>query len=104
MDGGWTLGGRWVDGIKNFGTGWSRKVDGMVTEVGRDSHGRWTGWSRKVDGMGSEGGRDGHGRWTGWSRKVVKNERFTVEIMIMKRSRSGSRSVTMPLPFLGLRY
>ena len=35
MDAGWTLGERWVDGINNFGTGWSRKVDGMVTEAGR---------------------------------------------------------------------
>jgi hypothetical protein len=30
--------------------------------------------------MVTEGGRDGHGKWTGWSRKVVKNERFTVII------------------------
>ena len=50
----------------------------MITEGGRDDHGRWTGWSRKVDGMVTEGGRDGHGSWTGWTRKVVKNERFTV--------------------------
>ena len=42
MDGGWTLGGRWVDGTNNFGTGWSRKVDGMVTESGRDGHGKWS--------------------------------------------------------------
>jgi hypothetical protein len=62
MDGGWTVGwtvgGRWVDAVwtvsKNFGTGWSRKVDGMVTEGGRDGHGRWTGWSRKVDGKRSK--------------------------------------------------
>ena len=33
MDGGWTLG---VCYINNFGTGWSRKVGGMVTEAGRD--------------------------------------------------------------------
>ena len=33
---GWTLSGCWVDCIKNFGTGWSRKVIGMVTEAGRD--------------------------------------------------------------------
>ena len=47
---GWTVVGRWVDGIQKF---WN----GMVTEGGRDGHGRWTGWSRKVDGMVTESGR-----------------------------------------------
>ena len=54
MDAEWTLGGRWVDCTKNFGTGWSRKEDGMVTVGGRDGHGSWTGWSRKVDGKRSK--------------------------------------------------
>ena len=54
VDGVWTLGGRWVDGTKKNGNG------------------RWTGWSRKVDGMVTEGGWDGHGRWTvsGQKRKI----------------------------------
>ena len=42
MDSGWTL------------VGWSRKVDGMVTQGGWDGHGSWTGWSRKVDGKRSK--------------------------------------------------
>ncbi len=46
MDAGWTVGGRWVDGTK------------------RNGNGRWTGWSRKVDGMVTEAGRDGHGKWS----------------------------------------
>ena len=33
---GWTVGGRWVDSIQKF-------CNGMVTEGGRDGHGRWTG-------------------------------------------------------------
>jgi hypothetical protein len=43
MDAGWTV-------SKNFGTGWSRKVDGMVTEGRRDGHGKWTvsGQNRKI--------------------------------------------------------
>ena len=57
MDGRWTVGGRWVDGIQKF-------CNGMVMEGGRDGHGRWTGWSRKVDGMVTEAGRDGHGKWS----------------------------------------
>ena len=46
---GWTLSGCWVDCINIFGTGWSRKVDGMVTEGIRYGHGRWTvsGQNRK---------------------------------------------------------
>ena len=49
-----------MDGIQKF---WN----GMVTEGGRDGHGRWTGWSRKVDGMVTESGR-----------LAVKIERSTV--------------------------
>ncbi len=32
-------------------------MDGMVTEDGRDGHGRWTGWSRKLDAMVTESGQ-----------------------------------------------
>ena len=61
VDGGWTVGGRWVDAGWTVGGRWvdagwtvTRKT---VTEGGRDGHGRWMGWSRKVDGMVTEGGR-----------------------------------------------
>ena len=46
MDGKWTVGGRSVDGRK------------------KDGHGSWTVRSRKLDGMVTEAGRDGHGEWS----------------------------------------
>ena len=46
-----------------------------------DGHGRWTGWSRKVDGMVTESGWDGHGRWTGWSRKVDGKRSKTKDLL-----------------------
>ena len=61
MDGRWTLGGRWVDGRWTLGGRW---VDAGWTLCGRypkilerDGHGRLTGWSRKVDGMVTGSGR-----------------------------------------------
>ena len=57
VDAGWTLGGRWVDGGWTMGGRW---VDGTK----KNGNGRWTGWSRKVDGMVTEAGRDGHGKWS----------------------------------------
>ena len=61
MDAEWTMGGRWVD------AGWTVPI---ILE--RDGHGKRTGWSRKVDGMVTEAGRDGHGKWTvsGQKRKI----------------------------------
>ena len=53
MDRGMNGHGRWVD------AGWTVPI---ILE--RDGHGRRTGWSRKVDGMVTEGGRDGHGKWS----------------------------------------
>ena len=76
MDAGWTLGGLWVDSWWTLGGPW---VDGTQ----KKGHGRCTGWSRKVDGLVTACGRDGHGSWTGWSWKVFKIERFTVFFKIV---------------------
>ena len=48
-------GGRW-DGRWTVG----RQVDGRK----KDGHGSWTVRSRKLDGMVTEAGRDGYGEWS----------------------------------------
>ena len=42
------------------GTVVGRQVDGRK----KDGHGSWTVRSRKLDGMVTEAGRDGHGEWS----------------------------------------
>ena len=87
MDGGWTVGGRWVDGGWTVGgrwvdSGWT--LGGLwVDGTKKNGNGRWTGWSRKVDGMVTEGGWDGHGRWTGWSRKVDGKRSKTKDLLYL---------------------
>ena len=66
---GWTLGGRWSD------AGWTVSRILERDGVGQDGHGSWTGWSLKVDGMVTEAGGDGYGRATvsGQNRKIYCN-------------------------------
>ena len=99
VDAEWTVGGRWVD------AGWTlggSRVDGTK----KNGNGRWTvwprkgtGWSWKLNGMVTEAGRDGHGSWTGWSRKVVKIERFTVTKLLKFSSKIAPKFVPDKLKF-----